>query len=103
MARRKANPEALLIGCMLIDNGVIPRVMLAVKARHFRDGALRETYEAAVEEYEASGQLDLMTLVERLKVRSCKRLIALLEQVPSAANYDHWAKLVARRSARSGA
>lgn len=93
--------ELSVLGSMLIDADAVPQAVERLKPHHFYSEAHQEIYRVFLELFELSIPLDLLTVTEKLrkknlleKVGGASYLAHLSTFVPTAANIEHYAKMV---------
>ena len=97
--------EQSTLGSMMLDRAALEKGMEILKAEDFYRPAHQEVYDSLMSLAERDEPVDLITLQEELRKR-CKLeycgvteyLMALVESVPTAANIEHYAKIVERKS-----
>ena len=94
-----------VLGSMLIDKGCIPFVLDKLTADDFYRGDHVAIFRVIRDLYGAEKPVDLVTVPEELRKRGkldeiggVKYLAELADSVPSAANAEHYAQVVADRS-----
>ncbi len=99
--------EASLLGAILIDPDAIVKVADIVRPIDFYDERHRMIYEGALRLYEQQSPIDVLTLSEELKaegnikeVGGSSYLTQLTNTVPTAANAEQYASIVATKSIR---
>lgn len=102
--------EAAVIGAILIDRDAVGIVRGIVQATHFYTTANREIVEAIYELDDAGVAVDLVTLSVKLeeigKLEELGGYAALSEytnRVPTSANVEHYARIVAKLAAKRAA
>ncbi|HUH66483.1 MAG TPA: replicative DNA helicase [Syntrophales bacterium] len=97
--------EQSVIGGILLDNQAINTVLEILDADDFYSEANRKIFQAIVELYDRNEPSDLITLSNILKskkqldqVGGASYLSSLADNVPSAANIDHYAKILKEKS-----
>jgi replicative DNA helicase len=99
--------EASLLGAILIDPDAIVKVADVVRPIDFYDERHRMVYEGALRLYEQQSPIDVLTLSEELKAEGVLKevgggayLTQLTNTVPTAANAEQYASIVATKSIR---
>jgi len=99
--------EASLLGAVLIDPDAIVQVADIVRPIDFYDERHRIIYEGALRLYEQQSPIDVLTLSEELKSEGVIKevgggayLTQLTNTVPTAANAEQYASIVATKSIR---
>ena len=99
--------EASLLGAILIDSDAIVKIADSVSARDFFDPRHTRIYEALVQLYENHDAIDVLTLSDKLKnngnldmVGGASYLTELTNFVPTAANVEQYAEIVAQKGVR---
>jgi replicative DNA helicase len=96
-----AEAERAVLGSMLRDNATIADVVQLVGANAFHTDAHQKLFRAMLDLWEAHKPVDLVTLAEQLKalkqiedVGGYPYLGELLDAAPTAANAEHYARIV---------
>ena len=99
--------EASLLGAILIDPDAIVKVADIVRPIDFYDERHRLIYEGSLRLYEQQSPIDVLTLSEELKAEGVIKdigggayLTQLTNTVPTAANAEQYASIVATKSIR---
>jgi len=99
--------EASLLGAVLIDPDAIVKIADIVRPVDFYDDRHRMVYEAALQLYNQKSPIDVLTLSEGLKTEGLLKevgggayLTQLTNTVPTAANVEQYASIVATKSIR---
>jgi replicative DNA helicase len=99
--------EASLLGAILIDADAIVKVADIVRPIDYYDSRHRMIYEACLRLYEQQSPIDVLTLSEELKAEGVLKevgggayLTQLTNTVPTAANAEQYAAIVATKSIR---
>jgi replicative DNA helicase len=101
--------EQAVLGAVLLDNAVLPRVIEILQPQDFYRGPHRRIFAAMLDLFEHDDTVDLITLQERLEQRNelgevggAAALAALMEQVPTAANVAYHARIVREKAVLRG-
>jgi len=93
--------EVALLGSMLIEPQAIGKAVELIREDYFYQESHRKIYAIIVELYDNSKPVDLVTASEALKkknildaVGGASYLASLAEAVPTAANVEHYARIV---------
>jgi replicative DNA helicase len=93
--------EQSVLGGVLLDNDVFPGILEILAGDEFYRGAHRTIFAAAIELFERNEPCDLVTLTDVLKsgkkleqVGGASYLASLVDRVPSAANVNHYARII---------
>jgi replicative DNA helicase len=93
--------EVSVLGSLLLDKDAVIAVAEFLQGEHFYDDRHKEIYEAVITLYEERAPIDVLTVAERLKKRKTLKQVGgqsylqeLLNQVPSAAHIEEYAKIV---------
>lgn len=93
--------EKSVLGSLLLDRDAVITVAEFLSAEHFYDERHQMIYEAIVSLFESRTPIDLLTVTENLKKqKDLKRvggagyLSDLVNNVPTAAHVEHYAKIV---------
>ena len=97
--------EQALLGSMLVERPAIEKAVDAVQPDDFYRDAHRVIYDAITALYSRDEPVDLLTLQEQLRsVSSLERiggapyLVELSDAVPTAANVEHYARVVQEKA-----
>ncbi|MBI5445110.1 MAG: replicative DNA helicase [Deltaproteobacteria bacterium] len=97
--------ETSVLGAILLNNDVLPRVADAIDREDFYRTGHRLLYEAMIELSEKGFPIDLVTATEALrqkglleKVGGAAYLASLTDQVPSTENAEHYARIVREKA-----
>jgi replicative DNA helicase len=97
--------EQSVIGGILLDNQALNSVLEVLHVEDFYSEAHRKIFAAIIELYDRNEPSDLITLSNILKSKNqldqaggASYLSSLADNVPSAANIDHYAKIVKEKS-----
>jgi replicative DNA helicase len=111
---RKLPPQNLeaeesVLGGVLLDNHAANLVLPILRAEHFYRDAHRKIYAAMVDLNERGSPVDIVTLTEFLRQRGHLQdvggatfIAELANRVPTAANAEHYAKIVREKSLLRG-
>jgi replicative DNA helicase len=101
--------EQSVLGAVLLDNAVLPRVIEILQPEDFHRGPHRRIFAAMTELFERDESIDLITLRERLEqknlldeVGGAVYLASLVDQVPTAANVAYHARIVREKAVLRG-
>lgn len=93
--------EMAVLGAMLLDNETIPKAIEVLGEEFFYKNAHRKIYSAIVRLFDENKGVDLVTMIEELRrinsldeVGGPSYITSLASSVPTAANFDHYAKIV---------
>ena len=90
--------EASVIGSMLIDDRCVPELMQVLTADDFQDNDTRHMFEAVQSIFLQRGKVDATTVLEQLSGEGyAKKLYAIMDITPTAANCMEYAKLLKDR------
>ncbi|MFQ5911963.1 MAG: replicative DNA helicase [Nitrospinota bacterium] len=97
--------EQAVLGAVLLDNSAFPKVLEAIRDKHFYREAHRKIFTAMADLFERNEPIDLLTLTDRLRknvsleeVGGESYLAALVDAVPTAAGVSHHARLVKEKA-----
>lgn len=97
--------EQALLGSLLLNQDVVYRILELVKSRDFYQDAHGVIYDVILELNQGGQAVDLVTLTDALrskglleKVGGVSYLAMLSSVVPTAANAEHYARIVAEKS-----
>ncbi len=97
--------EIAVIGSMLIEEEAIGQAVEIVNASLFYKDAHQKIFQSIVDLYSANKAVDLVTLTEELKrkgnldaIGGVAYLTELTQAVPTAANVQHYAKIVKEKA-----
>ena len=95
--------EQALLGCMLIDNEILPDVLEKLTEDDFYQESHRYILSAMKMTYNCRRPVDLVTLIDKLetegnleKAGGVAYLTELTQNTPSSANYEHYFDIVRR-------
>ncbi len=98
---QNAEAEIAVLGSMLLDREAIAKAIEQLEGAAFYDEANRKIFKAIVKLYDENEAVDIVTLIEELKKRDMLDKIGgpayiteLANSIPTAANIDHYAKIV---------
>ncbi|MCH7951438.1 replicative DNA helicase [Patescibacteria group bacterium] len=93
--------ERSVLGALLIDREAVTSIVEFLRPEHFYTEAHNRIYRAVLDLYEESKPVDLVTLSEKLKkhksltkVGGSVYLTQLTSAVPTAANVEHYGRIV---------
>ncbi len=93
--------EVAVLGSMLLDPEAAGRVVAILRPNHFYRGPHADVYQVLTEIYDANRAIDVVLLREELQRRGLLEKIGgtsfisrIVASVPSAANAEHYAKIV---------
>jgi len=93
--------EESVLGAILIDKDAIVSVAEFLRPEHFYNEINGRIYDAALSLFERREPIDLVTLTEELKKRKIYKevggaayLTKIVEKVPTAANIEHYGRIV---------
>jgi replicative DNA helicase len=99
--------EASVLGALLIDADAIVKVADVLRPIDFYDDRHRQIYEASLRLYEQQTPIDIITLSEELRAEGNLKdiggsayLTQLTNTVPTSANAEQYASIVATKSIR---
>ena len=102
--------EASVLGALMLDSARVPKVAAIIRAEDFYRPAHQTIYSVLVDMSQAGKPVDLVMLREELERRSqlqavggVEYLVALVQGVPTSANAEHYATIVADHAARRAA
>ena len=97
--------EQSTLGSMMIERSALEKGLEMLRAEDFYRPAHQEIFDALTALSERDEPVDLITLQEELRKRNkledvggTEYLMALVDSVPSAANIEHYAKIVERKA-----
>lgn len=104
---QNTDAEASLLGAILIDSDAIVKIADIVKPLDFYDPKNGRIFEAIMQLYEKHSPIDVLTLSDQLKntgfieyVGGASYLTELTNFVPTAANVEQYAQIVAEKAMR---
>jgi len=93
--------EQAVLGCMLIDNEAVPKVMHYLEAESFYKPAHSRIFESMLELFDKTDKIDSITVLDQLKknghlesVGGAYYITGLSSEAPSAENVEYYAKIV---------
>ncbi len=100
-----AEAEMSILGGILVDEERMSEVVGMVRAEDFYVGDNREIFEAMGDLYNAGAHIDLVGLIEKLKMRGSyekvggrEYIVRLIEIVPTAENMEKYCQVVQEKS-----
>jgi len=97
--------EMAVLGSMLIDESAVPCALEILDADSFYKDTHRNIFQAIIDLYNSNKAIDLITLTDELKrkemledVGGVSFLTSLVNAVPTAANIDHYVRIVKEKS-----
>ncbi len=105
MPPQSIEAEMAVLGSMLIDNEAVSKAIEILDETAFYRSAHRKIFQAAVKLFEQQENVDMVTVSNELEKMGCLEevggpylLTELVNQVPSAASVEHYAKIVLDKS-----
>jgi replicative DNA helicase len=98
--------EASVLGAILIDKDAVSIVSEIISSKDFYNGTNGFIFSAMLSLYEQSKPIDLVTLTNQLKKNKTLEkvdsayLAGLIETVPTAANVEHYARIIKEASSK---
>jgi len=96
--------EKSLLGCLLLDQNAIVKVVDFISSRDFYKGTHQEIYQACQELFEKNEPIDLLSVANRLKEKEKLEgiggnsfLTEIINSVPTASNILNYAKIVQKK------
>ncbi|MFQ6609720.1 MAG: replicative DNA helicase [Fidelibacterota bacterium] len=93
--------EQAVLGCMLIDNEAVPRVMHFLDSNCFYKPAHSKIFDCMITLFDKSDKIDTITVLDQLKksghlesVGGAYYITGLSNEAPSAENVEYYAKIV---------
>ncbi|NQU68511.1 MAG: replicative DNA helicase [Candidatus Marinimicrobia bacterium] len=93
--------EQAVLGCMLIDNEAVPRVMHYLEPDSFYKPAHSRIFECMITLFDKTDKIDTITVLDQLKksghldsVGGAYYITGLSNEAPSAENVEYYAKIV---------
>ena len=109
-ARQNVPPQNLeaeqsLLGAVLLENEALFKALEIIKTDDFYRESHRQIFQAMLDLYEKNEPADLITVTEVLKRKNkleeaggASYLADLLEKIPTAANIEHYARIVRQKA-----
>ena len=101
MPPQNLEAETAVLGSMLLDKEAIARSIEQLDERSFYTESNRKIYQSILRLYDNNKAVDIVTLIEDLKKRGAldetggpSYITELANSIPTAANVDHYAKIV---------
>ncbi len=94
MAVNAYDAQAAVLGSLLIDERIVGEIMQRLRPDDFTDGSLRSLYAAARELWLEQKRIDPVTLLDRCGAAYGDLLASVLQQTPTAANWESYAAIV---------
>ncbi|MGB2601363.1 MAG: replicative DNA helicase [Candidatus Omnitrophota bacterium] len=98
---QNAEAEIAVLGSMLLDREAISRAIELLEQSSFYSESNKKIFEAIVKLYDSNEAVDIVTLIEELKKKDIldevggpSYITALANSIPTAANIEHYAKIV---------
>lgn len=91
--------EQAVIGCLLRDSSLVPKILAAVDEADFATDPCRRAYQAARALFRAGSPVDPITIRNELGAESAKWLYELYELTPTTANWEGYADLMHEQAA----
>lgn len=99
--------EKALLGALLVDSTCLVQVIPVIKPEHFYAQEHRDIYAVVLRLFEAKSAIDMVTIQAALEERcegnplhALEVVTELMEAVPSPANVEYYAQIVADRAYR---
>jgi len=97
--------EQAVLGSMLVDTEAVISAVEILKAEDFYREDNREIYAAMLEIYSAGKHIDMITLMEQLRLRGSLERVGgnqyiamLIDNVPTTSNIENYVKIVEEKS-----
>jgi replicative DNA helicase len=97
--------EMAVLGSMLLEDEAVASAIEIIKSEHFYKDSHKKIFSALISLFDSNRSADLVTLVEELKKRGHldeiggpAYLASLTNVVPTAANINHYAKIVKEKA-----
>ena len=94
--------EQALLGCLLIDNVALPRIMGIIIPESFYKPAHGKIYKSMLDLFEKNETIDTITVIDQIKkngdlesVGGPYYISGLSIEIPSSENVEYYAKIVA--------
>ena len=94
-----------VIGAMLLDQEVIPRVIQEIDGESFFQNAHRRIFKSIVRLYDANTPVDVVTLTEALRKDGSleasggpEYIVTLMDYIPTTAHLDSYLKIVQEKA-----
>ena len=101
--------EQAVLGAVLLDNTVLPRVIEVLQPEDFYRNSHRRIYQAMLDLFEKSETIDLITIREMLdqnkqleEIGGSAYLVSVIDLVPTAANVQYHSKIVREKALLRG-
>jgi replicative DNA helicase len=98
---QNAEAETAVLGSMLLDKEAIAKSIELLDENSFYSEANRNIFQAVVKLYDENEGVDIVTIIEELKKRNIldkvggsAHITELANSVPTAANIEHYARIV---------
>ncbi len=93
--------EEAVLGSMLLDHSAISRAVEIIEKEHFYKDSNPLIFESILTLYDENRAVDMVTIIEELKKKDALEKIGgpayiteLADSIPTAANIEHYAKIV---------
>lgn len=91
--------EQAVIGCMLRDSSLVPKILAAVDEEDFGTDPCRRAYQAARSLFRAGSPVDPITIRNELGAESGRWLAELMDLTPSPSAWEDYAQLMHEQAA----
>lgn len=104
MPPQATEEEMAVLGSIMIDHDAMCQCSEIIKPEHFYDTVNQKIYSAALELFNENVKVDYLTLCDKLEsqnileeVGGAYTITQYTEAIPSAANVEHYAKIVVKK------
>jgi len=101
---QNVDAEQCLLGCLMLDNEAIVKVVDSIKPEDFYKGGHQDIYQAMADLYGKTEPIDILSVSARLKERNkieevggSAYLTSLVNSVPTATHVSNYAKIVRQK------
>jgi len=101
MPPQNKEAEVAVLGSMLLDREAIAKAIESLEKNAFYSESHQEIFDSIIRLYDENEAVDIVTLIEKLKQRDTldqvggpSYITELANSIPTAANIDHYARIV---------
>lgn len=100
--------ESCLLGSMLIDNSIIPKVLSRLKGEDFHIDSFRTLFGGIADTYQKKKAVDLVLLKDTMDPTNLaaaggpEKAMAVMEELPSAANWEGYLATIKEKAELRG-
>lgn len=94
MAVNAYDAQAAVLGSLILDESLHGEIFRRLRPEDFTDGSLRSLFTAARQLWLEQKRIDPVTLIDRCGAAYGELLGSVLQQTPTAANWESWCGIV---------